>query len=107
MSRRSRAELSRGVSEALAGELIGAGIAVHEAPGVRPLPFEATIVDETQGTFELRLVPSGRRIRVAKEGLRGTLILGDRELPLNGEALRMRPQDRTKRLLQAGPMRSR
>ena len=102
-----RAERSREVLEALAGELIGATVEVREAPGVVGLPLEGTIVDETLGTFEIRRSPSGRRLRLAKTGLRGTILLGGLELPLNGDALRIRPQDRTKRLLQAGPRRIR
>jgi RNase P/RNase MRP subunit p29 len=107
MDRALSADRSREANETLAGELIGAGIAIVEAPGLRTLPLEGTIVDESMGTFEIRLAPSGRRIRVAKQGLRGTIVVGERELPLNGEVLRMRPQDRTKRLLQAGPRRLR
>lgn len=107
MDEGARAERSRDVVEALAGELVGATVEIREAPGLRPLPMEGTIVDETLGTFELRLAPSGRRVHVPKQGLRGTLVVGGREIPLNGEALRIRPQDRTKRLLQAGPRRPR
>lgn len=89
----------------LAGELIGATVEIDRASGLRSLPVEGTIIDESLGTFVLRLAPSGRCIRVAKQGLSGTIVVGGRELPLNGDALRMRPQDRTKRLLQAGPRR--
>ncbi len=107
MDREPSAEPSREVRETLAGELVGATVEIREAPGLGTLPLEGTIVDESLGTFEVRLSPSGRRIRVAKQGLRGTIVVGERELPLNGEVLRMRPQDRTKRLLQAGPRRLR
>ena len=105
MERAPGAERSREVDEALAGELIGAAVTIEVAPSLRILPQEGTIADETMGTFVVRLAHSERRIRVAKQGLRGSIWLGERELPLNGEALRMRPQDRTKRLLQAGPRR--
>lgn len=102
-----RAEHSRETNELLAGELVGATVEIVQAPGLRPLPLEGTIVDESLGTFVVRLAPSGHRIRVPKPGLRGTIVVGGREIPLNGEVLRMRPQDRTKRLLQAGPRRPR
>lgn len=107
MDRDPRPELPREAAEAIAGELIGATVDIREAPSIRHLPLEGTIVDETMGTFVIRVAPHGRRIRVAKQGLAGTIVVGERELPLNGEILRMRPQDRTKRLLQAGPRRLR
>ena len=93
--------------EALAGEFIGSAVDLRTAPGVADLPLEGTIVDETQEMFEIETRPRGRTIWVAKAGLGGTIFREDRELPLNGDALRFRPQDRTKRLLQAGPRRPR
>ncbi|MCL4308839.1 MAG: ribonuclease P protein subunit [Thermoplasmatales archaeon] len=93
--------------EALAGELIGAGIEIARAPSLGSRRLEGTIVDETQGMFRIRCRPDDRTIWVAKAGLEGTLLLEDRELPLRGDVLRIRPQDRTKRLLQAGPKRVR
>lgn len=88
---------------ALAGELIGAAVTVERAPGVHGLPFAGTIVDETLGTFHIR--PTGRpRARViAKRGLEGSVLLGGREIPLSGDLLRVRPEDRTKRLGLRGP----
>ena len=101
------ARLDPEVARVLAGEILGAGIVIDHAPGVVPLPLEGTIVDETQEMFEIETRPRGRTIWVAKAGLGGTIFREDRELPLNGDALRFRPQDRTKRLLQAGPKRIR
>jgi RNase P/RNase MRP subunit p29 len=91
---------------ALAGELIGASVSVPAGPG-HPVLLTGTIVDETLGTFVVR--PQGRRrtVRIAKSGLTGTLGLAEQELPLRGDLLRVRPEDRTKRLLAGGPRRSR
>jgi RNase P/RNase MRP subunit p29 len=91
---------------ALAGELIGASVEVPAGPG-RPAPVTGTIVDETLGTLVVR--PSGRRrpVRLAKAGLAGTIVVAERELPLRGDLLRVRPEDRTKRLLAGGPRRFR
>ena len=51
---------------------------------------------------------AGRRSRgLPKAGLVGTIVLPAGELPLRGDALRQRPEDRTKRLLTGGPRRSR
>ncbi|MGI0054281.1 MAG: ribonuclease P protein subunit [Thermoplasmata archaeon] len=107
MTRRPPVGLAPELREALAGELIGAGIEIHRAPGVAHLPIGGTIVDETLGMFEVRTHPHGRRRWYPKGGLEGTVLLGQGELPLNGDVLRYRPQDRTKRLLQAGPRRIR
>jgi len=91
---------------ALAGELIGASLT--PAPGAgRPTSLEATIVDESLGTLLVR--PAGRRgtLRLPKSGLTGTLRLAGHEIPLKGNLLRVRPEDRTKRLLAGGPRRFR
>jgi RNase P/RNase MRP subunit p29 len=82
----------------LAGELIGAPLHIDAAPGLQPLPLEATIVDETLSTFLLRREPTGRLLRVQKRGLTGRILLDGREIPLSGEPLRVRPEERTKRL---------
>ena len=91
---------------ALAGELIGAPVAVPAGPG-RPRAVTGTIVDETLGTVVVRPAGARRSVRLAKQGLTGTVVLGDRELPLRGDLLRVRPEDRTKRLLAGGPRRFR
>jgi RNase P/RNase MRP subunit p29 len=91
---------------AVAGELIGASVAIAAAPG-QAGPLTGTIVDETLGTFLLRVAGRARPLRIAKHGLSGTLALGERELPLKGDLLRVRPEDRTKRLLAGGPRRIR
>jgi RNase P/RNase MRP subunit p29 len=102
---RGAARLPRSVREALAGELVGATVRVTRAPGLHSLPLEGEIVDETLGTFLIRVPGTGRKRRVPKSGLVGTIYLANRELPLNGELLRMRPEDRTKRLLWGGRRR--
>ena len=99
-------ELSPAERLALAGELSGAGVALPAGPG-RAGPVSGTIVDETLGTFVVRLAGSRRRVRIGKSGLSGALALGERELPLRGDLLRVRPEDRTKRLLAGGPRRIR
>ncbi len=99
-------DLSDDERRALAGELIGASIAVPAGPGL-PTPVTGTIVDETLSTFVVRRAGAGRRVRLAKAGLRGTLGLAEHELPLRGDLLRVRPEDRTKRLLAGGPRRFR
>jgi RNase P/RNase MRP subunit p29 len=99
-------ELAPEERRALAGELIGASIEVPAGPGL-PRPVAGTIVDETLGTLVVRLAGGGRTVRIAKAGRTGTLGLAERELPLRGDLLRVRPEDRTKRLLAGGPRRPR
>jgi len=91
---------------ALAGELIGSSVVVPPGAG-RPHAVEGTLVDETLGTLLVRSARGGRLVRLSKAGLTGTLVLRGRELPLRGDLLRQRPEDRTKRLLAAGPRRFR
>jgi len=99
----SRARVER---EALAGELIGAPVAIEPAPGHRSA-IRGVVVDETLHTFLVRVPGRARPLRVPKAGLTGTIDLPAGELPLRGDALRQRPEDRTKRLLTGGPRRSR
>jgi RNase P/RNase MRP subunit p29 len=89
----------RPVLEALAGALIGSTLLIRKAPGLASVPLEGTVIDETLETFLLRIPGRSRPRRISKTGLEGTVYLRDRELPLRGELLRMRPEDRTKRLL--------
>ena len=97
---------SRVEREALAGEILGASVVIPPGPG-RSVPLEGTLVDESLSTFTVRL-PGRRRLRtVPKPGLTGTIVLPSGELPLRGESLRVRPEDRTKRLLAGGPRRVR
>jgi len=98
--------LERAEREALAGELLGAFVSVPRSPA-RSAPVEGTIVDETLSTFVVRLAGGQRTVRLAKAGLEGTIALGAGELPLRGDLLRVRPEDRTKRLLTGGPRRFR
>jgi RNase P/RNase MRP subunit p29 len=99
-------ELSRAQREALAGELLGASVAIPASPALRA-PVEGTIVDETLSTFVVRVPGRARAVRLPKAGLEGTIVLGAGELPLRGDALRVRSEDRTKRLLTGGPRRFR
>ena len=92
--------------EALAGEIVGAPVRLRPSPGI-PHPVEGTIVDESLSTILVRVPGRSRPVRVPKTGLDGTILLGGRELPLSGEPLRVRPEDRTKRLLTGGPRRFR
>jgi RNase P/RNase MRP subunit p29 len=81
--------------DALAGEILGAPVVLSH-PGIAK-PVRGTLVDETLGLFVVRLA-SGRVVRVGKSGAVGTISLGGREIPLSGDQLRVRPEDRTKRL---------
>ena len=98
--------MSRSEREALAGELIGARVDLPASPALRD-PVRGTIVDESLSTFVVRLDGGDRTVRVPKRGLEGTVGLPGGELPLRGEPLRVRPEDRTKRLLAGGPRRNR
>ncbi len=99
-------QLSADVRTALAGELIGSAVVVPAGPG-RARAVAGTIVDETLGTFVVRPRGGGRTVRLPKAGLAGTIEVGGREIPLSGDLLRVRPEDRTKRLLAQGPRRFR
>jgi RNase P/RNase MRP subunit p29 len=92
---------------ALAGELIGAPVTVEVAPGQGRLPLDGVIVDETMQTFRIRSAGQERARQVAKTGLVGTILLGGRSIRLRGDALRVRSEDRTKRLTLAGRRRNR
>jgi RNase P/RNase MRP subunit p29 len=89
-----------------AGEILGAPVHVPVSAG-RTTPVDGVVVDETLSTLWIRVAGRSRPIQLPKAGLTGTILLGGRELPLSGEALRVRPEDRTKRLLAAGPRRFR
>ncbi|HTP53610.1 MAG TPA: ribonuclease P protein subunit [Thermoplasmata archaeon] len=97
---------SRAEAEALAGELIGASVLLPASPA-RARPVAGTIVDESLSTFTVRAAGRRRTIVVPKPGLEGTIVLPGGELPLRGDGLRVRPEDRTKRLLAGGPRRFR
>ena len=100
----SPAEFSRAEREALAGEILGASVLLPASRALRR-PVEGTLVDETLSTFRVRVPGRARPLRVATAGLEGTIVLGAGELPLRGDSLRVRPEDRTKRLLTGGPRR--
>jgi len=106
MPSHSIARSSRAEQEALAGELIGASIVVPASPGIAH-PVAGTIVDESLSTLVVRVPGRRRSLRLPKTGLTGTIVLPAGELPLRGDALRVRPEDRTKRLLTGGPRRFR
>ncbi len=95
---------SRENAEAFAGEILGAAVAFPSSPALRK-PIRGTVVDETLSMLLVRVPGRSRPVRVPKAGLEGTIALGGRELPLRGEVLRVRPEDRTKRLLARGPRR--
>jgi RNase P/RNase MRP subunit p29 len=96
--------LSRVERELLAGEILGASVAFPASASLRA-PVHGTLVDESLSTFTVRLAGSARTVRVPKAGLEGTIALASGELPLRGDALRVRPEDRTKRLLLGGSRR--
>jgi RNase P/RNase MRP subunit p29 len=84
--------------EAWMGEILGASVTITKAPGLRPLPLDGVLVDESLHLFVVRPAGRARLLRVPKAGVEGTILLGGRQLPLSGDALRMRPEDRTKRI---------
>jgi len=98
------APLSRIERELLAGEILGASVSFRASRAL-VAPVTGTLVDESFSTFTVRLASSSRTVRVPKTGLEGTIALPSGELPLRGDALRVRPEDRTKRLLLGGPRR--
>ncbi len=100
------APLRRVEREALAGEILGSTVLLQPSRGI-PRPVEGTVVDESLSTILVREAGRSRPTRVPKAGLEGTIVLGAGELPLRGEFLRVRPEDRTKRLLTGGPRRFR
>ncbi|HTT46271.1 MAG TPA: ribonuclease P protein subunit [Thermoplasmata archaeon] len=95
---------SRIERESLAGEILGASVRFPASPALRN-PVTGTLVDESLSTFTVRLAGSSRTVRVPKAGLEGTIALPSGELPLRGDTLRVRPEDRTKRLLAGGSRR--
>ena len=97
--------VSRAERELLAGEILGASVSFRASPALRA-PVTGTLVDESLSTFTVRLAGSSRTVRVPKAGLEGTVALSSGELPLRGDALRVRPEDRTKRLLAGGSRRN-
>lgn len=94
-------------SPALLGEIIGLPVHITEAPGIQPLPWDGVVADETLHTLLVRRPGKGRVRRVPKIGLRGTLLKDGDEVPLIGEVLRVRPEDRTKLLALGGRRRFR
>ena len=89
-------------ADVLAGEILGATIAIHRAPGLAQRTLDGTLVDETMHTLLVRPIGGGRILRIPKAGLEATLFLGGRQIPLKGDSLRVRPEDRTKRLAPRG-----
>ena len=98
--------LDRPTRAALAGELIGAGVEIRPRPGY-PRGVVGTVIDETLSTWLVRLPGRARPRRYPKHGAAGAFALLGGELPLSGDLLRVRPEDRTKRLLVGGPRRKR
>ena len=93
------------IDPAFEGEIHGAPVTIQKAPGLARLPVAGTLVDETLGMFVVRSEDRARTWRIPKAGVEGTILLGGRELPLRGDSLRMRPEDRTKRLAWRGRRR--
>ncbi|MGA8663467.1 MAG: ribonuclease P protein subunit [Thermoplasmata archaeon] len=91
---------------AYAGEILGAPVRILPSAAVRR-PVDGIVVDETLSLLHVRESGGARVVRIPKSSLSGTILLGGRELPLSGEALRVRPEDRTKRVLAGGPRRFR
>jgi RNase P/RNase MRP subunit p29 len=94
-------------SPALLGEIIGLPVHITQAPGLRPLPMDGVVADETLHTLLIRRAGASRLRRVPKNGLRAILVKDGDEVPLIGEVLRVRPEDRTKLLALGGRRRFR
>jgi RNase P/RNase MRP subunit p29 len=99
-------ELSSGERTALAGEWLGAAVRFPAGPALAK-DVEGVLVDESLALYYVRVAGRARPVRVPKQGVDGSILLGGRELPLRGETLRVRPEDRTKRLLAGGARRFR
>jgi RNase P/RNase MRP subunit p29 len=99
-------DLSPADRTALAGEILGAPVRFPASPSLARA-VDGVLVDESMSLWFVRVAGRSRPVRVPKRGLEGTILLGGRELPLRGETLRVRPEDRTKRLLAGGPRRFR
>ncbi|MGP8073269.1 MAG: ribonuclease P protein subunit [Thermoplasmata archaeon] len=91
---------------AYAGEILGAPVRIRPSPAVQR-GVDGVIVDETLSLLYVRETLTSRVVRIPKSSLSGSILLGGRELPLSGETLRVRPEDRTKRVLASGPRRFR
>lgn len=94
-------------ASALLGEIIGLPVRITAAPGVRPLPLDGVVADETLHTLLIRPAGAGRLRRVAKDGLRAVLVKDGDEVPIVGDLLRVRPEDRTKLIALGGRRRIR
>jgi RNase P/RNase MRP subunit p29 len=94
-------------SAALLGEIIGLPVRITEAPGIQPLPMDGIVADETLHTLLIRRPGATRLRRIPKSGLRAILVKDRDEVPLIGEVLRVRPEDRTKQLALGGRRRFR
>jgi RNase P/RNase MRP subunit p29 len=94
-------------SPALLGEIIGLPVRITQAPGLGSLPWDGVVADETLHTLLIRRAGQSRLRRVPKNGLRAILVKDGDEVPLIGEVLRVRPEDRTKLLALGGRRRVR
>jgi RNase P/RNase MRP subunit p29 len=99
-------ELPPAARLAFAGEILGAPVRLPASRHLRRA-VDGVVVDETLQMLHVRVAGRPTALRVPKAGLEGTIVLGARELPLKGDTLRVRPEDRTKRLLARGPRRFR
>jgi RNase P/RNase MRP subunit p29 len=99
-------ELSSVERTALAGEWLGAAVRFPAGPALAN-DVEGVLVDESLSLYYVRVAGRSRTLRIPKHGVEGSILLGGRELPLRGDTLRVRPEDRTKRLLAGGPRRFR
>lgn len=88
------------------GEFIGHPILVTEAPGLASLPLEGTVIDETLNMMYIQPRGATRALALPKSGLVASLSAGGHEIPLRGDDLRVRPEDRIKRMAPRGRRRS-
>lgn len=84
----------------LAGELLGSPIRLVSTPGAGSV--HGVLVDETLSTLLIRRDADGRTVRIPKQGATGSVFVDGREVNYRGDEMRMRPEDRTKRLAWTG-----
>ena len=76
-------------------ELIGLNVQVYKGKSDSRV-YGGRVVDETMNTFVLE--SDGKDIRVQKHGNEFHFALGDEIIRINGDKIRFRPEDRTKKV---------
>ncbi len=77
-------------------ELIGLRVSVARSDAPTILEYEGVVMDETMNTFEIANGPKSRV--VPKTGHRFMFHLDDKKVLLDGNNIKFRPEDRTKKV---------